>query len=225
VTEAGNSNWADLDFVAIVTQPEVCPIGLDFRGDSLPLEGHVEFPRFQPDGFVEPINFPTLEVITNFGLLQKEIDLQFNENFLDDVWRAHVANHYRAGDDFPDQGADTLVFNVEVSAPSGFLEVLGRADLTYTLTPRMTISGPTSVSPQNFVELDVSVENGRLPLTYEWYHNDELVKMDVVNSYFNGYTTFGLETGTHRFDVIVTDADGDANNKSHWVESCMDCGS
>lgn len=222
-TKAGNSNWVDFQFQAAVTQPEVCPIGLDLPNELLPLSGDVWFPRSQPSngGLQSAAGAHDLLVRNNAGSLNKTITMFFDQQLMDgeEVLKEHVSDSYAAGSAPGGPGADTLVFDVEVQNSNGSHDVLGRADLTYTFVPRLAVSGPATATPYEIVEISVDVENGKLPITYKWYHNDVLVKTEVVSSYYNYYSTYGLAEGMHEFNVVVTDDDGDSNNKIHMIDS------
>ena len=110
---------------------------------------------------------------------------------------------------------DQAEFQTKITSASGGApeDALGSVDLTYTQVPGLTMSGPATASTSSFVQVSVSVTNGKLPLSYQWYHNDAPVGFNT-----SGYTTWDLSQGTHRFDVIVTDAEGDGNDASHTVQ-------
>ena len=209
----GNSNWVTFGFDADVTTPAVCPIQLDSVGQRQDFEGVV----FAPASLVAISAHGIIEIRNAVTQHLNTVDLTYFFDFIRDEQRANFTDFYLAGT-VPANGLqqrDLAEFqtNFNPASGGGSKEALGSVDLTYTQVPGLTMSGPATASTSSFVQVSVSVTNGKPPLSYQWYHNDA-----PVGSNTSGYTTWDLSQGTHRFDVIVTDAEGDANNASHTVQ-------
>jgi len=213
----GDGNWASFDFSATVELPDECPLRIDEPGHSFILDGTLEY----PDDDLEPFDHATVQILNRENDEKAFSQVLPQHDIGQGVWVADYIKVWNAGTGNPNVGRDrdTVVFDHTVDVTGGSpTAVSGGVDLPYSEIPDVDANGPASASPISIVEIDASVLNGKMPMTYVWYDNGVKVDSATVSSHVNTLTVFGLSSGTHVFEVRAKDADGDQASTTHSVE-------